>query len=272
MRYVIDKQKKYFDDIVTMLRAYNLTQTGDRRNEDNYFYMTIDDVLIGGIKTNLSWNWISIYDIKYDSIEILQQLISHICHFYKGDVVGIKFNSSYDSLNKDLAEIGFSELQSIKYSPQMKPVHYLELRDLNTFGLPTMDVIITEENVKAYDEILEDETSRLKTEYDVDYTSKDLIIASFDKERFAGGIHGIVYDDHMYINLLVVDETYRGKRIGSELMNRIEAEMDDKIKTISLGTVQFQAKGFYEKLGYETIMTQTDLPKGFDCYTLIKTL
>lgn len=272
MRYIIDKEKKYFDDIIAMLRAFNTSQTGERKREEHYFYMVIDDQLVGGLKSDLSWDWVGIHDIYYDSLEILKCLVSHVCQFYKEDAVGIKFSSSLDCMNDDLEEIGFKKMKTIKYSPLMREVSYLEMRDLKIYDVPSVEVIISDDRIEVYNEILERENKDLRIKYNVDYKTKDLIVAVLDEDEFIGGLHSVVYEDHMYINLLVVDGAYRGRKIGSELMKRIEAEADENIQTISLGTTQFQAKDFYEKLGYQTVMTQRDLPKGFDCYTLIKFL
>ncbi len=77
----------------------------------------------------------------------------------------------------------------------------------------------------------------------------------------------------MYIDLLVVDDNYRGYGIGSKLMRLIEVEARERnLVYIDLGTAEFQAKGFYEKLGYEVVVTKKDQPKGFNCYTMVKVL
>jgi ribosomal protein S18 acetylase RimI-like enzyme len=42
------------------------------------------------------------------------------------------------------------------------------------------------------------------------------------------------------------------------------------IEWLQLGTTSFQARAFYERLGFHVIHTMHDYPKGFDIYTLIK--
>ena len=44
------------------------------------------------------------------------------------------------------------------------------------------------------------------------------------------------------------------------------------IKFLELGTTEFQAKPFYEKLGYKVVHEMDDYPKGYKCYTLFKEL
>ena len=45
-----------------------------------------------------------------------------------------------------------------------------------------------------------------------------------------------------------------------------------KLESIDLGTTEFQAKDFYEKLGYEVVFTRENYPIGYNCYTLYKKL
>jgi GNAT superfamily N-acetyltransferase len=63
-----------------------------------------------------------------------------------------------------------------------------------------------------------------------------------------------------YVALLVVPEALRGQGIGCELMDRAEAEARRQgCWNIWLDTFAFQARGFYEKLGFE-VFGQFDGP------------
>ena len=54
-------------------------------------------------------------------------------------------------------------------------------------------------------------------------------------------------------------------------MNMIEEEATQKgVKLFSLGTAEFQARPFYEKLGYKVVMTLPNNPVGYECYTMRK--
>ena len=49
------------------------------------------------------------------------------------------------------------------------------------------------------------------------------------------------------------------------------AEEEAKKRNLySIELVTVLASGFYEKLGYEIVITKKEQPKGFDCYTLLK--
>lgn len=57
---------------------------------------------------------------------------------------------------------------------------------------------------------------------------------------------------------LWVDKSHRGKGLGTDLLSRLEAEATLRgAKSITLQTFDWQAEGFYRKLGYETKYTTT---------------
>ena len=75
------------------------------------------------------------------------------------------------------------------------------------------------------------------------------------------------------IDILWVDEQYRGQRLGSILLGEVEREaMEKGCHLVHLDTFDFQAKGFYEKNGYSVFGTLEDCPKGHIRYYLKKSL
>ena len=55
----------------------------------------------------------------------------------------------------------------------------------------------------------------------------------------------------VYVDTLWVDSSYRGKKLGSLLLEEVENDAKSKgAKLIHLDTFDFQAKEFYEKQGY----------------------
>lgn len=271
MKFTVDTSKKYYDTICEHLRAYNRTYTGEKAKEQKYLYVLKDDILIGGMTIDLSWDWVTISHIKYDKLMTLKQMIYKLNDLYRYTAIGIRFASSFEEVTKDLIAAGFRRHADIKYSDLMVPVSYLEFKGMS--GSCDRDILVMDTPDQVYQEVLDDHKRSLEDKYQVEKTTGDLFIVCHDNDDFLGGIHGVLYRDHMYISLLVVAEAARGKGIGSALMERIEDEIKDtSIQSISIGTTAFQAKDFYKKLGYQVIMTQYDLPKGFECYTLTKDL
>ena len=76
----------------------------------------------------------------------------------------------------------------------------------------------------------------------------------------------IVYD-WLFVEWLAVPERYRGLELGTQLMHEAEkiAQADDCVG-LWLDTFEFQARGFYEKLGFEVFGTLEDHPIGQSRY------
>lgn len=67
-----------------------------------------------------------------------------------------------------------------------------------------------------------------------------------------GGLIAQTWWDMLEIQYLWIDESYRGEGYGKEMMLRAEAVAKKRgCHKSYVDTFEFQAKGFYEKLGYK---------------------
>lgn len=88
-----------------------------------------------------------------------------------------------------------------------------------------------------------------------------------------GGLTGHLGYSWMFVELLFVPEEWRGQDLGRRLMARAEAFAREQGATgIWLDTFSFQARGFYEKLGFAVIGQIDDYPPGESRYFLKKLL
>jgi GNAT superfamily N-acetyltransferase len=88
-----------------------------------------------------------------------------------------------------------------------------------------------------------------------------------------GGILGHTRWRWLYIAKLWVDERARGQRLGTRLMEAAEDLARSRGCTdVSLDTFDYQARPFYEKLGYELFGTLEGYPPGSRQYYLRKQL
>ena len=72
---------------------------------------------------------------------------------------------------------------------------------------------------------------------------------------------------------LWVDEGYRGQGLGSMLIREAERAAREKgCYIMCLGTVDYQARGLYEKHGYRVFTVNRDVPRGHESYSLTKRL
>ena len=86
-----------------------------------------------------------------------------------------------------------------------------------------------------------------------------------------GGISGLIYCDWLRIDGLWVDDALRHRGIGTRLMTRAENHAIARgCHSVWLDT--FQARGFYEAVGYELFGMLDDYPAGQRRYFLRKRL
>ncbi len=97
------------------------------------------------------------------------------------------------------------------------------------------------------------------------------IVVRDDAGAIVGGLWGMIGYRWLFIQYLALPETMRGQGVGRRLMRQAEAEAraDDCIG-IWLDTFSFQARGFYEKLGFAQFGTIGDFPPGHARFFLSK--
>jgi len=71
-----------------------------------------------------------------------------------------------------------------------------------------------------------------------------------EPQLVVGGLIGYVHWGWLEIDIVWVDEFYRGKGIGKHLVMPNTKLKTQEQKRAKLNTFDFQAKNFYEKLGY----------------------
>jgi GNAT superfamily N-acetyltransferase len=88
-----------------------------------------------------------------------------------------------------------------------------------------------------------------------------------------GGINAYVFSGVLFIDILFVEESYREKKIGTYLLQKVENEAKAQGATLShLDTFDFQAKDFYLKTGYEIFGALENCPQGHKRYYMKKVL
>ena len=100
----------------------------------------------------------------------------------------------------------------------------------------------------------------------------DLAVLLRDAERRTiGGALGNSHHGWVRIELLFLPQALRRQGWGRRLMQAVEAEARARrCVGVRLETASFQARGFYEKLGYSVIGTLPDYPPGHALHWLAK--
>jgi GNAT superfamily N-acetyltransferase len=94
-----------------------------------------------------------------------------------------------------------------------------------------------------------------------------------DDGTILGGILAEAGRGWLHVDILWVDERLRGQGYGARLLAAAEDEgRRHGCHGVYLDTFSFQARPFYERLGYEVFGTLDDYPKGHTRYFLRKSL
>jgi GNAT superfamily N-acetyltransferase len=94
-----------------------------------------------------------------------------------------------------------------------------------------------------------------------------------ESDEVVGGVIAHCFGGWVYISLLWVDKSMRNLGYGAQLMHLLESEaIQYGCQNAHLDTYSFEAKPFYERLGYELFATLEDYPKGYCKYFLKKRL
>jgi ribosomal protein S18 acetylase RimI-like enzyme len=102
---------------------------------------------------------------------------------------------------------------------------------------------------------------------------KSLAISLRQGKDIVGGLSGWTWAGWCYVELLWIDEKYRGKGHGRALMRKAESEVRSRgIRKMYLDTFSFQAPGFYKKLGFKEFGRLKDFPAGHSRHWLTKSL
>jgi GNAT superfamily N-acetyltransferase len=106
--------------------------------------------------------------------------------------------------------------------------------------------------------------------------NEDWIVLSYalkdETGQIMAGINAMLYCwNILYVDILYVEDAHRGKGYGKLLLNRAESEAKKLGGYMShLDTFDWQAKEFYEHLGYEVFGVLENCPRGHNRYYMKK--
>jgi GNAT superfamily N-acetyltransferase len=100
-----------------------------------------------------------------------------------------------------------------------------------------------------------------------------ILLSDPDSDEIVGGLYGSTLFSYLRVDLLFVPESMRRSGIGRKLMAEAEAEaLRRGCRAASLDTYSFQARGFYERLGYSVFGIVDECPPGHSRIYLTKRL
>ena len=112
---------------------------------------------------------------------------------------------------------------------------------------------------------LEDRLNAFNVESTGYRDARDLACFVRDAEgTLVAGIDGFTWGGYAHVAVLWVSKPLRGQGLGRRLLEAAEAEARERgCTSIVLSSHEFQAPGFYEKVGYHPVGATEDTPVGF---------
>jgi GNAT superfamily N-acetyltransferase len=103
------------------------------------------------------------------------------------------------------------------------------------------------------------------------YRALAVLLRDVANQQTIGGLWGWSAYDWLRIDLLFIPEQLRGQGLGTRLVRQAEAIAVDRGHSgVWVDTFEFQAPGFYQKLGYEAFGVLPDHPRGQRRFFLYK--
>ena len=100
-----------------------------------------------------------------------------------------------------------------------------------------------------------------------------VIVIKDESYEVVGGLWGYTGYEWLFTQLLVVPERLRGTGLGRKIVAMAEKEaLSRGCIGAWLDTFEFQARGFYERIGYECFAELPNYPTGFSRYFMKKSL
>ncbi|MDA3931234.1 MAG: GNAT family N-acetyltransferase [Tenericutes bacterium] len=272
--FIEDTDLKYNRDIIKNLHNYNKSQAGYREKEYQHFYVFEDESLLGACHTKMESDWCHVMNIYYQDIDILKVLVNDLKRYYESKVEGIQFSSILPERVENFKSIGFIEKGRLEDMPSGGENVFLLNTDFTLYETDNdYDKKSSSKPIDSYLKVMKKENKKLRKSLNFSSKRVDIQYVVLDDDKFIGGIYGNFQYDYLFINVLFVNENYRGQQIASKLMDMIEVEAARReVYNLYLTTFEFQALEFYKKRGYKKVMEIYDFPIGFKEFTVYKNI
>ena len=263
IQYIEDTNKTYDDAIKKILRGHNAKYSNNKLSVERYVYKANAAFFYGGLYSHYFWDWVSISDVIYDSAETIKHLMLEVIKLYNNKAVGIKTFTLVKAISDDLVEAGFVLNKSYRVGKTTYyNLEYMFDREINSDPL----VYHSDEKDTRYKGQLE----RFKQKHNLNEDPTPYDVVALKDNLCVGGVLAQCYEDVIYVSHLAVSKDYRLLSIGRTLMHKVaEHAKKNGYDSIMLGTTSFQAKGFYEKLGYKVVFERNNCPKNSISYTMV---
>ncbi len=270
MKLVSNTDEKYKELLLKHLRSHNEAFTGKKKFEEKYIYVVEKDNLLGAMKVNISWDWVTVNTVFYKDISVLESLLYEVVSIYGEEASGVAVYLRIQSRMDDFEKLGFKIVGMTKGTEKVLDFYTYNNTE-NKYN--KNHNALSGSGIDVYNQKLLEAEKIFKSKNGIKEYGESFAYHAIEGENYLGGVIGVFKEDQVYVDLLAVNKDYRQKGIGVQLMNALEEHAKKSgVTNIYLGTAEFQARGFYEKLGYSLTVTMKNYPKGYECYTMQKLL
>lgn len=117
-----------------------------------------------------------------------------------------------------------------------------------------MEIRIDNDLDEKYYKMIDSEFDKYANKNGLSCKYESFTFTARDNGEVIGILTGHSYYDEVHISDLIVLEDYRGKHIGTQMMQKVEDYYKDKgFNEFTVNTYAFQAPEFYKKCGYEVL-------------------
>lgn len=273
IRYFLDIEKQYKEDLLLHLRTHNDPYVLDKTDDSKFVYVYEEDELIGFVYTSYGWNWVSFDKLYYTSINGLKALISETVKLFKDRASGYKMYSNDQERSSDLMQVGFKKVGTMPGTKRTGDFTCLNVLDLGYEFEHTFEVKIYDKELETHEDLISTYVNEYELKNKLDVLQEEVLYVGLEENEYCGGVLFKVYQEYVHVHLISVKNEYKRYGIGTALMKFAEEyAVKLGLESIDLGTTEFQARPFYEKLGYEVVFARENYPIGYKCYTLYKKL
>jgi len=271
VRIESDPEGLHDKETMDALRAHNALFAGPLKIESFFVYAFDGEHLVGGLSGFLVWDWFSIGNHFFNDDHALTDMIIALKRHVRNKAEGICVHVPDRKRIDRFVKAGFTYAGTVPGTDKSPDYHHAESRDFHTSREPSYRLTTSLEPDPVHQKTVDRDMEDFYRGCGVTFKTGEIRHAALSEHGFLGGVTADVYGDSVHVNRLVVVPSARGNRIGTRLMEALE---DEAIRmgcvVIGLGTTDFQARGFYERLGYEVVMTRQGYPRGFDSHTMAK--
>lgn len=265
------------------LRDYNQSIIGEQAVHP--LEMIIFDqkgTIIAGASCTVIWGWGSLEQFwihpDYRQTDLSDQLL-HLMQnqILRHGVDKIHGETILDHVKQLFTRNHYQLFAQSEDRPPGHTTYYYKAENIQTQPVEFDPTFTLLHGDQVTDELLAKLKQQINTEYDQlvgEVPFKFIRVFARNREdQIIGGLNGYIGWGWFYVMTLWVDEKHRGQSLGTQLLKEGEEEaLRLGVNQAFLGTTEFQARGFYEKNGYQVFGHMDDLPPGYKNFMMRKTL